>query len=132
METTNVNDQQDGGAFIPSRRTPTHPGSGASLRVVERYTRLNPTTLEYRYTIEDPETYTQPWTAVYELSWEDTPEMVDLPGWCHENNRGLSHFLAAGRAENEISIQYSDEAQRDRLIRLEQLKADWADTNKSR
>ena len=109
-----------------------HPGSGETLRVTERYTRLNATTLEYRYTIDDPGTYVQPWTAVYELTREDPPEMVELPGWCHENNRGLSHFLAAGRAEHELSVQYAEEAARDRLQRLEQLKAEWAEMSKNR
>ena len=126
VETTNVNDQQDGGTFIPSRRTPTYPGSGETLRLIERYTRLGPDTLEYRYTIDDPQTYTRPWTAVYELTSQRRPDMVELPLWCHENNRGLSHFLAGARAEQELSIRYAEEAARDRLQRLEQLKAEWA------
>jgi hypothetical protein len=110
-----------------------HPGSGETLRVIERYTRLDDGTLEYRYTIDDPETYTRPWTAVYELAWEDPPKMVPLPPTgCHEYNRGVPHFLAGARAEQQLSIQYAEREGRDRRQRLEQLKAEWAEMNKSR
>jgi hypothetical protein len=133
VETTNVNDQQNGGALIPSRHQPMHPGSGEALRIVERYTRLDDGTLEYRYTINDPEAYTRPWTAVYELAWQDPPQMVPLPATgCHEYNRGLAHFLAGARAEQQLSIQYAEDAARDRRQRLEQLKAEWAAVDKSR
>jgi hypothetical protein len=133
VETTNVNDQQNGGAIIPSRRTPTYPGSGETLRVVERYTRLADGTLEYRYTIDDPETYTRPWTAVYELAWEDPPKMAPLPSTgCHEYNRGVAHFLAGGREQQQLSIEYAEEAARDRQQRLEDLKAEWAEMNTRR
>ena len=132
IETTNVNDQQDGGAVVPSRREPMHPGSGEMLRVVERYTRLDDGTLEYRYTIDDPETYTRPWTAVYELTREDPPEMVPLPTSCHEYNRGLAHFLAGARAEQQLSIEYAEEAERDRRQRFEELKTEWAELNTRR
>jgi hypothetical protein len=133
VETTNINDQQHGGVILPSRRTPTYPGSGETLRVIERYTRLDDGTLEYRYTIDDPETYTRPWTAVYELAWQDPPQMVPLPATgCHENNRGLAHQLAGGRAEEQLSRKYAEEAARDRLQRLDQLKAEWAELSKRR
>jgi hypothetical protein len=132
VETTNVNDQQNGGPFVPSRRTPTYPGSGETLRVIERYTRLDDGTLEYRFTIDDPQTYVRPWTAVYEFTWENPPKMVPLPSSCHENNRGMAHQLAGARAEQQLSIQYAEEAARDRLQRLEQLKAEWAEPNKNR
>jgi hypothetical protein len=133
VETTNINDQQHGGAILPSRRQPMHPGSGETLRVIERYTRLDDGTLEYRYTINDPETYTRPWTAVYEFTWQDPPKMVPLPATgCHEYNRGLAHFLAGARAEQQLSIEFAEEAARDRRQRLEELKAEWAEVTKSR
>src|SRR5262249_44446217 len=41
-----------------------YPGSGEKLRLVERFTRLDADTIEYRYTIDDPEVFVRPWTAV--------------------------------------------------------------------
>jgi hypothetical protein len=133
VEITNINDQQHGGAIIPSRRTSTHPGSGETLRVTERYTRVDAGTLEYRYTIDDPATYTRPWTALYELAWQDPPKMVPLPmQGCHEYNRGLAHFLAGARAEEQLSRENAEAAARDRRQRLDELKAEWAEMSKRR
>jgi hypothetical protein len=133
VETTNINDHQHGAAIIPSRRISMHPGPGQTLRVVERYTRLDDRTLEYRYTIDDPETYTRPWTAVYELALEEPPQMVPLPPTgCHEYNRAIAHYLAGGRADQQLSIKDAEEAARDRRQRLEELKAEWAELSKRR
>ena len=63
VETTNINDQQDGGRILPSHETGMHPGSGETLRIIERFTRLDADTLEYRYTVEDPVVYTRPFTV---------------------------------------------------------------------
>ena len=67
-----------------------HPHTDA-LHVIERYTRTDSLTLRYESTIDDPKTYTKPWTAVYTIPFE--------PGWepyeyiCQENNRDLNHLV---------------------------------------
>ena len=135
VETTNANDQQFGGATFPVRKVRTHLGSGATLRVTERYTRLDDGTLEYRSTIEDPEVYTRPWTAVYELARQPAPEMVPLPnGGCHEYNRGLAHILVGARDPEgqRLSLQAAEEFAQERALKLKQLKAEWAELNQSR
>ena len=38
-------------------------GSGANLHLVERFTRLDADTLDYRFTVDDPTTWTRPWTV---------------------------------------------------------------------
>jgi hypothetical protein len=59
--------------------------------------------------------------------------MAPLPSTgCHEYNRGVAHFLAGGRAQQELSMKYAEEAARDRQQRLEELKAEWADMNTRR
>jgi hypothetical protein len=40
-------------------------GSGENLHVVERFTRVDPGTILYKVTIDDPTTFTKPWTLEY-------------------------------------------------------------------
>jgi len=129
VETTNINDQQDGGAILPSHEIAMHPGSGKTLRVVERFTRLDADTLEYRYTVEDPAVYTRPFTVLRELTRDDGYAMV--PDQCQENNEGfMLGMLAAGRADQLGTLEFALEAARKRLQKLEELKAEWAQWSK--
>ena len=64
--------------------------------MTERFTRIDETTIEYRYTIDDPSTWTQPWTAVLPLSRIDGP-MFEYA--CHEGNNGLVNMLEGSRAQ---------------------------------
>jgi hypothetical protein len=76
-------------------------GSGDKLHVVERFTRADADTVLYRFTVEDPETWDQPWTA--ETAWSK----VDGPIFeyaCHEGNYSLRNTLAGARvAEKEAA-----------------------------
>jgi hypothetical protein len=130
VETTNFNDKQQGGVIVPSYRGAIYrlaffyPGPGEQLRITERYTRTGPDTLEYRYTVEDPQTFTRPYTALYELTRDD--DYLILPDQCHESNDGLAGQLAGAAADPkhyyDERIQFSNE----RLQRIEDLKAEWA------
>jgi hypothetical protein len=130
VEITNINDQQNGGALIPSQEQNLYPGSGATLRVIERYTRLDANTLEYRYTIDDPETYTRPYTVLHDLTRDDEYKMS--PAQCRENNEGLVGILTAARTDEQgaLAATAADVAERKR--RLEELKAEWAEWSKGR
>ena len=69
-----------------------------ALRLVERITRRDVDILEYHVTIDDPKTYTQPWTMSLSLT---SPRGYDLlPYECHEGNHGLPNILSAERAED--------------------------------
>ena len=48
-------------------------GSGANLHLVERFTRLDADTLEYRFTVDDPSTWTRPWTVAYPMVTTEGP-----------------------------------------------------------
>ena len=64
VETINFNDKLDGGDLQPSHVIQTgHRGSGKTLRLVERFTRINADTIDYRFTVEDPATFTRPYTV---------------------------------------------------------------------
>jgi hypothetical protein len=69
------------------------------LRLTERIRRVDAETLEYEVTVDDPRTYTRPWTMVLNLTSE--PNNGLLPYECHEGNLGLRNILSAERAEDE-------------------------------
>ena len=69
-------------------------GSSENLHVVERFTRLDARTLRYQFTIEDPTTWTRPWTAEY--AWPLTNEKI-YEYACHEGNYALGNILRGAR-----------------------------------
>ena len=70
--------------------------SGERLHVVERFMRIDATTMRYRVTAEDPDTWTTPWTA--EWPFKATDRRV-FAAECHEGNRAIEGFLRGARAE---------------------------------
>jgi hypothetical protein len=69
-------------------------GSGENLHVVERFTRVDPKTILYRFTVEDPTTWERPWTGEY--PWNATDEHV-YEYACHEGNYSLGGMLRGAR-----------------------------------
>ena len=66
------------------------------LKVTERFTRESPDVLRWTVTIDDPTTWTRPWTFSMPLTADDNP----VPSYeCHEGNYGLRNILSAARAE---------------------------------
>jgi hypothetical protein len=73
-------------------------GSRKNLHLIERYKRIDPSTLQITITAEDPTTWVKPFTFVQELRKNaDKPNMV-YEGGCHEGNYGLLGMLANTRA----------------------------------
>ena len=70
-------------------------GAGGSLRLVERFTRIDTDTIDYVLTIEDPTTWTRPWTVVVPLARSDGPIYEYA---CHEGNYSMKNALTATRA----------------------------------
>ena len=66
------------------------------LRVVERFTRVAPGTLDYQFTLDDPNVWTRPWTGSSPWALSDQP-MFEYA--CHEGNYGLYNILAGSRVE---------------------------------
>ena len=74
-------------------------GSRENRHLVERWTRTGPNTLEYIVTIEDPATWTKPWTVKQEYSRQsDQANRIYYEPRCHDGNFGLPGLLAGGRA----------------------------------
>ena len=66
------------------------------LRLEERFTRVDADTIRYEFTVNDPKTYTRPWTARIELDSRPGYEIYEYA--CHEGNYGLRNMLLAARA----------------------------------
>src|SRR5919197_2288454 len=71
-------------------------GSSENLHVVERFTRVDPKTILYRFTVEDPTTWDRPWTGEY--PWNATDEKL-YEYACHEGNYALENMLRGARAK---------------------------------
>jgi hypothetical protein len=78
-------------------RTPFH-GSGANLHLTERFTRTDPETLLYEYTIDDPESFTKPWSAAIPSVRTAGPILEYA---CNEGNYGMTGLLSAARSEEK-------------------------------
>jgi hypothetical protein len=70
--------------------------NAATLRVVERFTRAAADRIAWTATIDDPATWTTPWTLGMSLTAEPKPVLAYD---CHEGNYGLKNILSAARAE---------------------------------
>ena len=65
-------------------------GSAANMHLVERFTLVDPKTIEYTFTVTDPTTWTKPWTA--EVPWPRiAPGLYEFA--CHEQNYGLINVV---------------------------------------
>jgi hypothetical protein len=74
------------------------PVSG-SVHLVERFTRLDADTLEYRLTVDDPKTWTKPWTAAFPLRRD--PKYVLFEYACHEGNYYMYNALTGARKQEQ-------------------------------
>jgi hypothetical protein len=66
------------------------------LKVTERFTRVSPTRIDWSATMEDPTTWTRPWTIEIPLTLDPQPAMAFD---CHEGNYGLRNILSGARAD---------------------------------
>ena len=70
------------------------------LHVVERFRRTDPQTLVYTFTVNDPDTWTQPWTA--EILFKATDARI-FEFACHEANYSLANVLRGARVRDQSS-----------------------------
>ena len=75
-------------------------GSGAGLHLVERFTRVDTGTIEYRFTAEDPSTWTRPFTGMFPMKRTAGPIYEYA---CHEGNeRSMIGMLRGARAQEKF------------------------------
>ena len=86
------------------RQATNFAGSSADTTLVERFTRLDPDTVMYDFTIEDPNNYTRPWTVAIPFRRTDGP-LYEYA--CHEGNYGLTGIMAGARRLNTQPVEGS-------------------------
>ena len=69
-------------------------GSSEALHVVERFTRVDADTILYEFTVDDPTSWTQPWSAEFPLVKTEGP-LYEYA--CHEGNYDLPNILGIAR-----------------------------------
>jgi hypothetical protein len=70
-----------------------------TLRFVEHFTRIAPDKVRWTVTVDDPTTWTRPWTFSLPLTMNDGEPIMQYE--CHEGNYGLGNILSAARAEEK-------------------------------
>jgi hypothetical protein len=80
--------------------TVNYRGAGGALHVIERFHRVDASTVRYDVTIEDPTTFSRPWTAA--LSLKIDSRLAQVPEYaCHEGNYAMTNILNGARAEEK-------------------------------
>ena len=69
-------------------------GSSAALHVTERFTRVDADTIRYEFTVDDPTTWVQPWSAEIPMVTTEGP-LYEYA--CHEGNYDVQHILEINR-----------------------------------
>jgi hypothetical protein len=77
-------------------------GSSENMRLTERFTRVDEHTIRYQFTVDDPSTWTKPWSA--EVPWTTTVGPL-FEHACHEGNYGLTNTLAGARVEEKQAAE---------------------------
>ena len=129
VETTNFKDTVKnvvpghGGPFGGSNHVHYYPGTGETMRLVERFSRAG-NTIDYRYTLEDPAVFVRPFTAAYTWhldTWSKEGKQDRMFEYaCHEHNYGMVNALAGARADRKWALS---EAKREAAVRMKELQA---------
>ena len=85
-----VDSMREASALLRSRQT-------EHQRVVERFAFVDQDTVRYSLTLDDPDTYTQPWTVAFPVQRDD--DYVQFEYACHEGNYSVPNALRGARAQ---------------------------------
>jgi hypothetical protein len=94
VETTNLR------AVNQLRPSHTVFSGSAKTRVVERFRRVDADTIDYQFTVTDPETFTRPWTASIPMTRAEGPIFEYA---CHEGNYAIGNILRGARREESAA-----------------------------
>jgi len=94
IESTNYNSKGSIASSAATGRIRGIPQS-ASMKVTERFTRMDEKTIDYTVTIDDPKVYSKPWTVALPLNLDNSYEMFEYS--CQEGNYAMANSLSFGR-----------------------------------
>jgi hypothetical protein len=69
------------------------------LKLTERFTRVDADMIDYKVTVDDPKTFTAPWTVEFPIRHEPGYQIFEYA--CHEGNHAMHNRLSAARAEEK-------------------------------
>jgi hypothetical protein len=95
VETVNFNDNSN---FIGGAGTRI-PSYSRDARLTERFSRIDADTIRYEATVDDPTTWTRPWTIAFSLKRDVGYPLFEYA--CHEENFSMPHMLRGKRAEEK-------------------------------
>ena len=93
VETTNFTDEASGSTFRDATK---------NMVLVERFRRVDADTIDYQFTVTDPETWTRPWTV--KMPWNKVDGLM-YEYACHEGNYGLANTLRSARVAEKAAQQ---------------------------
>jgi hypothetical protein len=96
VETTNFTDKES------------FRGATRDVKVTERLRRVSPDTIEYRFTVEDPQAFTQAFSG--EIAMHRTDQLM-YEYACHEGNYALPGILAGAREQEKLAAAGKDDSQ---------------------
>jgi hypothetical protein len=73
------------------------------LHLTERFTRIDPEMIDYEITVNDPDTFTQPWTFRMTITQQPDYEIYEYA--CHEGNMAMRNALSAERAYEKAAAE---------------------------
>ena len=97
--TQNFNDER---RWIPLGSGGGATGATANMALVERFRRLDVDTLEYTFTVSDPQTWARPWTASMPMRRTDA---FLFEYACHEGNYSMEGILSGARADEKAAVR---------------------------
>ncbi len=74
------------------------PPYSDEMKLTERFTRVAPNVIDYRLTVDDPKTYTAPWTVAFPITHEPGYKLFEYA--CHEGNMAMHNMLSIARMED--------------------------------
>ena len=73
------------------------------MKMTERFTRVAPNRINYSLTVNDPKTYTAPWTAAFPITQEPGYKLFEYA--CHEGNMAMHNMLSVARMEDKKAAE---------------------------
>jgi hypothetical protein len=103
VETRNTNGKIQAAASGPMSQQ-SIVGASEDMRLTERFTRVDADAIEYRFTIEDPKTWTRPWSAeVPFVKMEIQGPFFEHA--CHEGNKAPTNMLSVARFQEKKAAE---------------------------
>ena len=84
-------------------RSPIAAPTPATLKLIERFTPVAPDKINWAVTVDDPSTWTRPWTFAMPLTRDNSEPLFDYE--CHEGNYAMRNILSAARSEERAAAE---------------------------